>query len=463
MPTDSSIHPPVHSSPKNEIELKSPAVHEILGRPPRWIIRWGITVLLIIIGGIITGTAFFKYPDIITATIEVTTENLPSQLIARATGKLDTLFITDNQIIEKDKYLAVIENPANFDDIITLKNAFQDFNITNSDTSLSIYRHQPFTINHLPITHPFVRLSARPLTLGELQPIYHQFIKTYQDYEYFIKANYHNQKINAYRKQIVIQQKLEQRARKQSKISGEQLKTQENLFSIDSNLYAKNAIALVEYENARNTLFQVQQLYENALNSVENIQLNIAQYEHNIFDLQQQEEEKRKELLLALSGAYENLQAQINQWELQYVFKSPVAGKISLTRQWQPKQHINTGEPFVNIVPFENTKITGRIMLPAQGAGKVKKEQSVNVKFDGFPHMEFGMVRGFVKTISLVPIMIGHEKMTMLEVEFPNQLTTNYGKILDFSQEMSGTAEIITEDMRLLDRFLNPIKSLIKR
>jgi HlyD family secretion protein len=50
-----------------------------------------------------------------------------------------------------------------------------------------------------------------------------------------------------------------------------------------------------------------------------------------------------------------------------------------------------------------------------------------------------------------------------LKVEFPNNLQTNYKKELDFSQEMQGTADIITEDMRLIERFLNPIKSLIKK
>ena len=51
----------------------------------------------------------------------------------------------------------------------------------------------------------------------------------------------------------------------------------------------------------------------------------------------------------------------------------------------------------------------------------------------------------------------------MLEVEFPENLKTNYGKELTFSQEMTGSAEVITEDLRLLDRFLNPIKAVIKR
>jgi HlyD family secretion protein len=51
----------------------------------------------------------------------------------------------------------------------------------------------------------------------------------------------------------------------------------------------------------------------------------------------------------------------------------------------------------------------------------------------------------------------------MLEVEFPASLVTNYGKKLTFCQEMTGSAEIITEDLRLLDKFLNPIKAVIKK
>jgi HlyD family secretion protein len=228
-------------------------------------------------------------------------------------------------------------------------------------------------------------------------------------------------------------------------------------------LYSKRAVTLVEFENAKNTFLQVQQAYQSSLSSIDNIQLTITQYEQNIFDLQQQAEEKKQTLLLALSEAYEALQSQINQWELQYTFKSAIAGKISMTKQWQKSQHINAGEVFLSIVPEETAHITGKIMLPAQGSGKVKIGQAVNVKFDGYPHMEFGMVRGKVKNISLVPIATQQGKFTMVEIEFPENLTTNYGKILDFSQEMSGAAEIITEDMRLIERFFNPVKALVKR
>jgi len=49
------------------------------------------------------------------------------------------------------------------------------------------------------------------------------------------------------------------------------------------------------------------------------------------------------------------------------------------------------------------------------------------------------------------------------EVDFLDKLKTNYGKELTFSQEMSGSAENITEDLRLLDKFLNPIKAVINK
>jgi len=42
-------------------------------------------------------------------------------------------------------------------------------------------------------------------------------------------------------------------------------------------------------------------------------------------------------------------------------------------------------------------------------------------------------------------------------------LAKHYGKTLKFSQEMTGTAEIITDDVSLLERFLDPFKRIWKK
>lgn len=45
-------------SPTNQepqINIRSEEINEILGVPPRWIIRWGITIIFIVIVAIFTG------------------------------------------------------------------------------------------------------------------------------------------------------------------------------------------------------------------------------------------------------------------------------------------------------------------------------------------------------------------------------------------------------------------------
>jgi HlyD family secretion protein len=134
-----------------------------------------------------------------------------------------------------------------------------------------------------------------------------------------------------------------------------------------------------------------------------------------------------------------------------------------MTNYWQQNQNINIGDILLTVVPDEDVHIIGKIFLPLEGAGKVKEGQMVNVKFANYPHMEYGMVRVEITNISLVPVTQNNTLGYILEVYFPNGLVTNYGKELAFGQHMQGTAEIITEDLRLLDRFLNPIRSLWKK
>jgi len=42
-------------------------------------------------------------------------------------------------------------------------------------------------------------------------------------------------------------------------------------------------------------------------------------------------------------------------------------------------------------------------------------------------------------------------------------MKTTYSEVLDFTQEMTGVAEIITEQVSFLVRIINPIRSLLSR
>ena len=41
-------------------------------------------------------------------------------------------------------------------------------------------------------------------------------------------------------------------------------------------------------------------------------------------------------------------------------------------------------------------------------------------------------------------------------------MITNYEREIKFKQEMKGTAEIVTEDLRLIERFFYQIKDIVK-
>ena len=100
-------------------------------------------------------------------------------------------------------------------------------------------------------------------------------------------------------------------------------------------------------------------------------------------------------------------------------------------------------------------KIVGTIIDKTTG----EPLPGVNIMLEGYPYLEYGMVQGFISSKSLVP----REDYYILDVELPEGLSTFYGEQLKFSQNMSDNAEIITEEIRLIERLINPFKYLINK
>jgi HlyD family secretion protein len=98
----------------------------------------------------------------------------------------------------------------------------------------------------------------------------------------------------------------------------------------------------------------------------------------------------------------------------------------------------------------------GIINIPSQGVGKIKTGQEVRIKFNNYPYQEYGQVYGTIKNISL----LANEDTYRAEVELPKGLTTSYNKLLDYSPEMMGSAEIITEDLSMMERTFYSIRSI---
>lgn len=147
----------------SKIELRSEEVQEIMGQIPSWILRWGITVIGMVLFGLFLGSYFFKYPDILIAPVVITSSSTPVELNAYATGKLENLFVHDKQNVQAGEYLAIIENNANSQDVLMLNKIFQEWQFKNLSSSLL-----------------YEKLKQHTFRLGDVQPSYSSFIEALQ-------------------------------------------------------------------------------------------------------------------------------------------------------------------------------------------------------------------------------------------------------------------------------------------
>ncbi|MDY6801654.1 MAG: HlyD family efflux transporter periplasmic adaptor subunit [Bacteroidota bacterium] len=424
----------------NKIELRSTEVQEILSRPPKWMVRWGITIVFIVVAILVTGSWFFKYPDIIPANIVLTTENPPAPVVAKTSGKIQNLFIDDNQRVSKNDVLAVLENPADFKSIQALEKLLLDFNAN-------------FTLGEAFL------FSKYPLTLGSVQSFYASFVKNIEAYNQMIRLNYHDQKIELYQQELKKYGKYLSHLEKQNRLLGDDFKLAQKQFFRDSALNAQNMLSDADFEKSKSQLIAKQYSLEQNSASIASIQLQMETLKQNILELELQKDQQLNDYQSLIDESYKNLEAAIDSWNYQFTLVSPTDGKVTFNQFWNENQSVKAGETVMTIIPEDEGEIIGKVQLTFQGAGKVKPGQQANIQFANYPYMEFGMVKGVVKSISLAP----NNNFYTAEIELPQGLTTFYGIELDFKQQMTGKAEIITEDIRLLERIIRPLRYILKK
>ncbi len=425
-----------------DIELRSEEVQEVMNQIPSWILRRGITTLSVIVLLLLIGSWFFKYPDVITAEITVTSLEPPASIIARSTGRIDEIYVENNQKVTREVKLAVIQNPAKTTDMFLLTGMMQEWEISGYSESLTgKFFEQQF------------------LSLGAVQSAYAAFLSSLNDYQNYKTMNYYPQKIASQKQQLTTRKEYYNRIARQASVVTEQLRTSQSIFERDSALLSENVISDNEYDISKNSFLQNRQAYLSFNASLKETELQLMQGEENLLDLQQQATELERKYQLSLQNAMEALKAQIKSWEYDYLLVSPIEGIVSQMGVWSNNQNVNAGEAVFTVIPARQNKPKGKALLPVQRSGKVKPGQRVNVRINNFPDQEFGYLIGKVESISSVPTAEG---FYVVEVRFPDGMKTHYGKTLPMTQQMLGTADIITEDLRLIERFFMPVKKFIK-
>ncbi len=423
----------------SKLETHSEEIQELMGFIPKGVVRWGLTVIFLILSGIIIGSFFFRSPEIITAPMVLTTENPPVELLSKSNGKIDRLFVQNGQKLDAGTLVALINNPTKYPDYLLLKKGLNVDSYT-------------FTWDELVLTDELLG----QLTLGELQSFYSSFLKNLNSFRHYLRQNLIPQKIELLKKQIAKQKEYYQTQLRQRDIQMKDLILSVKAFDRDSVLFIKQAISESEYEKARQTLLVKKAVSIGFDASLKNTESSILQMQQNSVELLMQHEKELAQFRLDLEESKQNLENRMHEWEEKYLVTTPVVGKITYTSVWTENQEVKAGELIGTVVPLVNLTIIAKAVVPTAGFGKVEVGQKVNIKLAGFPYMQFGMLKGRIRSVSLVPEVKGY----VAEIELEDGMISSYKENLKFIQQMDGTAEIVTKDLRLIYRFINPLRAL---
>lgn len=384
---------------------------------------------------------FIKYPDIITSEALITTSIPPQKEYAKTFGRIAHLLVENNQDVPANTPLAILENAADYEDVFFLKSIL--------DTIKTDTENFKFPMDSLPI-----------LYLGDLETDFALFQNNYYQYKL-------NKELQPFANEALANKftESELQARlalleNQRDINKNELLFKEREVARHKTLFEKGVISSQEYENKQLEYFQAERNYKNISVSISQLRENIGSAKRNSKGNQITKKTEELKQLKAVLQSFNQLKKSIRDWELQYAFISHIDGKVSFLNAWSENQNVEAGDLLFTIIPAENSRYIAKLKAPIQNSGKIKKGQNVNIRLENFPDEEFGMLTGKVLNISLLP---DKEGFFAVDVELPEKLVTNYNKEIVFTQEMKGAGEIVTEDLRLMERFFYQLRNIFKR
>lgn len=425
----------------DNLKIYSEEVRDILSEPPKSILKWGNTMLFGFILLLIITSFIIKYPDIVTTQITITTQIPPEKVIAKSTGSIEHLLVKNNESVTFGTPLAIIKNTANYNDIFFLKNIIDTINFSNKNIRFPIE-------------------TTPNLNLGMVEDAYTLFEKEYLTYLHYKKFAPYKIDITAQNNEFIEQQERLNVLNNQKEIGKKELTFKEQELNRYKRLFDKGIISTQEWEQKNIEYLQQKRNFHSLISQISEIESSINELNRNKKTTLLNQSKDDINLIRNLILSFHKLKKTISEWEMTYTLTASISGNVSFMKVWAENQNIKEGESIFVIIPDKDSEYIGKIKAETLNAGKIKKGQSVNIRLNNFPDKEFGIIKGQITSVSPIP---DQEGFILIDVALPNKLKTSYNKKISFQQEMSGSADIITDDLRLIDRILHQFREIFNR
>lgn len=417
------------------INLRSEEIQDILGKTPTWLTRYGSLFILLALLSIIAVSAIVTYPDVVEAPITINSTKPPIPLYAKKSGNIEQLLVVDNEAVEEGQLLGILENGANFEELQIVSSKIDSF------------------ISYPKLAENMV--FPEHVELGVMQASYADFLRSYEDYEFFEDQDIGVSSIAYLEEQIQELNNINAGLKKQSQNCASELQVLNKNYFTDLDLAEKGVISQRDVDESMATFMQKKTICENLNIQISNNQLKIQELKKDMFDYSSgdKEDNQIKSMLVKESAA--KLKNEINLWKDENLLIAPVDGYVSLNQIWSDKQYVEAQTEILAIVQG-NKDLKVFAQVNSKDIAKTKVGQQSNIRLEAYYFMEYGLVQGEVSAISAVP----RDNLYQVEISLPNGLNTTYGEHLQFTQGMRGTVEIISKKRTFLERIFDKFRYL---
>ena len=426
---------------EEELQIRSEAVQDILERVPNWMIRWGSLLFLGLILLLLFLSYCIKYPDIITAKAVITTEIPPQKEYAQVDGKLAALLVAKQKTVAKGTPLAVIENNANYKDVLWLQQLMDTISINSTAFQFPLASVPVMQLGSLSSDYALFEAQYLAYTIHkELDPLAVDAANT------LVSAKENKSRLQT----LVVQKQLVQ----------QELNFKQQTLSRFKKLFEKGVIAPQEYENKQAEYLDSKKRLQELRLRISNLKEGVSKATSDTKNIAITRKERELLLLKKAQQQFQNLKSAISQWCRTYVLQADIEGTAIPMGIWNENQNVTKGDPVFTILPAVHSNYIAKLTTPVQNAGKIQKGQKVLLKIANYPEQEFGVLQG---TVAHITAIANQEGFYAVDVQLEKKLITSYQKEIPFTPEMLASADIITEDLRLLQRLFYQFRSLWKR
>ncbi|WP_113661929.1 HlyD family secretion protein [Pedobacter nanyangensis] len=419
------------------LNRNSDEINEIITAVPRWIVRWGISLVFCVLLLIILGSAFIRYPDVVKAPLKINALNAAKGVIAHQQGKLVKILVKDNQPVVGNQVLAYIESTAKHDDVIKLR--------SHLATLSQKINTQEIDIQQLP----------SGLNLGELQSSYQNFYQEFLRYSATQHGGFYLSQKKYLQQDLSELGKLQQQILKQKLIQQQEFANIAEEYENYRKLKNKNVISNSEFKQQENKYLAGKYPLEQTATALINNNTSYLAKQKELATLENTIREEQSKFIQSLNSMI----TETESWLRNYVIRATTAGMLSYVGILQENQNVTANQELFVINPG-NANFFGEMQIPQYNMGKVGLGQRVLVKLHSYPFEEYGAINGKISYVTEVAVK---DSVFFAKIDFMDLNKNDQKNSISLKQGMMADAEIITKESSLLQRFLRNINKLFSQ